>query len=171
LLDDCLAVHRLVQGIEKTLSSAKATGKFPVFAEEFIRSTLSNGKATRNYLNGVANPVASSEERIKDYRNELEQILLAWIALHDFVKPVMDASILRVPYPLVDLLNLQLSQLTGFSDVKVLVGVTPKLNYYQHRHTRVRGLVGQLMTLIPGCKDYGRIGFVLLCSKHAERQE
>jgi len=48
------------------------------------------------------------------------------------------------------------------SSVRIVIGVTAKLNYYQHRHTRVRGLAGSLSDVVKECDVYGKVGFVSL---------
>jgi len=162
LQDEAALLYRFVGEVRSALERARADGKFPQWADAFLDHSLRAAEQTQEEVLADIRRAAEHPERSEAYRTKVAVLTKAWRALHDYVKPIVDATSLRVPYPLVNFLDQQIRRLPELSDVRIIVGVTPRLNYYQHRHTHVRGLVEDLKEAVSGCPDFGQVGFVSL---------
>ena len=150
----------MVEGVEQALVWARASHRFPKGANVFVGDATKAAQATKTYLDKASH--ASGKQRLDD-QALFQNLHTAWLALHDFIKPVIDASALRIPRPLVEFLNEQLQQLSGLSGVRIIAGLTPQLNYFQHRHTTVRGMIREIRNVVgEDCPGFGKVGFVSL---------
>jgi hypothetical protein len=89
-------------------------------------------------------------------------IIKAWELLHTFIKPVLDADNLKVPYPLVQFLTENVGKLSAVSEAKFVIEISPQLTYYQHQHTSLRKTVFFLQAIVDGPPIEERLGFLAL---------
>jgi len=96
----------------------------------------------------------------------LSAIILGWELLHTFIKPVLDADNLKVPYPLVHYLTEHVGRLKAVNGAKFVIEISPELNYFQHQHTDLRNTLDYLQTLVHGPVFEQAVGFLALpCSQ------
>lgn len=96
----------------------------------------------------------------------LAVVIKGWELLHTFIKPVLDADNLKVPYPLVQLLTEHIGRLGPFGNPKFVIEISPELNYFQHQHTVLRKTLGYLQSIVGGPPVESKLGFIALpCSQ------
>lgn len=165
LLREATALFRFVGAIEAALGTARSSSRFPKWSDEFIKSATEAAVLTKERVAEDPCLTRSGPDRSDDYVGEFRDLLTAWSGLHDFIKPVLDATFIRAPHPLMELLNRQIGALPEFAEEKprIIAGLTPQLNYYQHRHTQVRGLIRQLAARVgQRFPEFGQVAFVSL---------
>ncbi len=151
-LHDHTGLFRLVSGIRDFAARAIAAGAYLGWSAEFLKYVETFADATQKYIKNT---------RICS-QGDIDHLTGAWLVLHDFIKPVVDASALNAPGPLVRFLNMQLRQLSAFEDAKVVVGLVPELNYFQHRTEGLRNVLQSMHLLIGGPRFDMKIGFISL---------
>ena len=140
---------------------AKADNAYSKWGEAFLTYVVSASEATQKYLTKLERSV--SEKRYDACSVQLALLTEAWRFLHDFIKPIVDAHILSTPYPLVELISIQVRELPLFKDTKIIVGLSSQLNYLQHPHKRLRELLLQLKRVVDECPPFeDKIGFIYL---------
>ncbi|HDZ22624.1 MAG TPA: hypothetical protein ENH80_09650 [Phycisphaerae bacterium] len=161
-LTEATALYRLLLGIEKAISRSQAGGKFPGCANDFLANCRQAILETKKDVVRRLDDTRGNPQALQDCRGAIAQLRGAWVGLHDFIKPVLDATALQIPYPLTNLLNHQVQSIPEMEDVRILVCLTPQLNYFQRRHTGIRRLLADLKTVVRKCPEFGKIGFVSL---------
>lgn len=96
----------------------------------------------------------------------LSIIIHGWELLHSFIKPILDADNLNVPYPLVHFLTEHVGKLEKVKQAKFVIEISSDLNYFQHQHTDLRRATFFLQTVVGGPPIEPRLGFLALpCSQ------
>ena len=96
----------------------------------------------------------------------LSVIIQGWELLHTFIKPVLDADNLKVPCPLVHFLTEHVGQLGAVSKAKLVIEISPELNYFQHQHSDLQRAILFLQAVIGTQITDERLGFLALpCSQ------
>lgn len=165
ILHRCTAAYKLISSLKEIISSSRASNSYPQWSDYFL--SFCEGIADES-LSYVESRLEISKYDPISYRivaGQLSSLIQGWELLHAFIKPVIDADILRVPYPLIRFLSEHVGSLETVKDTKIVVELTPELNYHQHRHTRLK----KVLTHIPHDKDEKsepRLGFLgLPCSQ------
>jgi len=161
LLHQCTQLYGLVAGLRDSVTRALTTCAYTKWAAEFFSYVAQAAEATNAYLEKLASE--RNPARLQTYRDRIIILTNAWRYLHDFLKPAVDAHALNTPYALVQLLNAQLREIPSFGGANVIVGLVPTLNYYQHRHQRLRELLQNMQRVVDGCPRFEqKIGFISL---------
>ena len=79
------------------------------------------------------------------------------------MKSAADGHRLRTPGPLLDLVEHLLRGLAGVPDAKIVILISPELNYFQHPHTQLKDLAAELSLNIPGAPSFPeQLGFIAI---------
>jgi hypothetical protein len=88
------------------------------------------------------------EKSVPTDKEGAEEILAlvgyAWTLVHSFIKRVMDADILQLPYSLTTFIDQQIRGLSGYDNLRIAFESIPDVNYLQERHTRLRKFISFL---------------------------
>jgi hypothetical protein len=103
----------------------------------------------------------------EDFSSLLSTIMQSWELLHAFMKPVLDADTLKVPYPLVDFITYHVGRLDIVSGVKFIVETSSGLTYYHREHSSLQRPISDLRLLVDAPEVEPLLGFLgLPCSQN-----
>ena len=165
LLDECTALYRLVGDLKSCIDRNLSESSYPKGTEDFLFHTGEAALKTQAHIRkGTLEFLEESDpSRVQEYRDRLAHFWNAWVTLHNLVKPLTDACSLRIPYPLVRFIGHQIGQIDELKGARILVGMTPEMNYYQHRHKRIRDVLRNLRSIIAQRTEFEKcVGFVSL---------
>jgi hypothetical protein len=167
ILHKCTSAHRLISSLEEIIVSARAGHSYPDWSDEFLVLCEEAAEATLLHLTDKWAACQKGQVDPDLFSAELSSVIQAWGVLHTFVKPVVDASTLRVPYPLVHFLSEHVGSLKAVQGSKIVIEIISELNYLQHRHTTLRRMTTALgKTIHQSGKRVPKLGFLgLPCSQ------
>lgn len=161
LLHDAASLHRLVAFICQFCEEQETSHTYLEATTKFFAYVKQLGAETLTYLQTLADKAGKST-RIKEYRQKLVAIKHCWCEIHAFVKPAADAHTLKIPVPLLQLLQKRLQQLSGLSKASIVILLSPELNYFQHRHGDIRELTSRLQKLFATRPLPDALGFIAI---------
>lgn len=161
LLHDAASLHRFVAFVCQFCEEQQTSHTYLEATTEFFAYVRQLGTETLTYLQTLADH-AHKSPRIKEYRQKLVAIKHCWCELHAFVKPAADAHTLKIPVPLLQLLQTRLRQLPTLSKAKIVILLSPELNYFQHRHGDIRELTTNLNKLFATERLPEALGFIAI---------
>jgi hypothetical protein len=122
--------------------------------------------ATSRYLEKAPLGDAEGDKTAIPASWPLAVVIKGWELLHTFIKPVLDADNLKVPYPLVQFLTEHIGRLGPVGNPRFVIEISPELNYFQHQHTDLRKALGYLQSIVGGPPVESKLGFLALpCSQ------
>lgn len=166
LLHKCTAAHKLISSLEQIIADARSERTYPKWSDEFLTFCEQTSHKTSDCLKEwlLSHGQGNLPKEILSER--LSSIIQGWEALHSFIKPVLDADNLRVPYPLVHLLSDHIGDLETVKGAKFVTEISPELNYFQHQHTGLRRTLVDLQAIVHGPPVEPALGFLALpCSQ------
>lgn len=129
-------------------------------AQEFFAHIRELATATVAFLDRIPTQQYQTERKIRAERQKLVLIKKYWTVVHRFIKPAADANTLRVPVPLVDFLS-DLANNSSLPAAKIVILLSPELNYFQHRHTGLKNAYIQLRNIVPDAPEFpDGLGFI-----------
>jgi hypothetical protein len=162
ILDKCIAAWKLVSSLKDIIAAGRADRTYPKWSDQFLSFCEQTTDATSRHL----------EKKLKENANGstsesfLPTVIHGWELLHTFIKPVLDADNLTVPYPLVHFLTEHIGRLQAVKDAKFVIEISPELNYFQHQHTQLRRAMSFLQPLVSGPPIEQGLGFLAMpCSQ------
>ncbi len=168
LLRDASQLYRLIDRVQEFVREHEATCAYPSEAQVFLGFVGDVAHRTKAFLQCRILERAlegRSGLKVAHFRRKVKTLSDSWTRLHDFVKPVVDAHTLRVPSPLLRLLNYQVRSLPMLQNAQVAVEIGGVLNYFQRRHSGLRDIVRQLAQALdqPSLPSFPRdLGIVIL---------
>jgi hypothetical protein len=165
-MDKCTAAWKLVSSLKDMVAVARADKTYPKWSDQFLTFCERTADATTKHLQEQSKDNADPAIPIAISLNRLSFVIKGWELLHTFIKPVLDADNLKVPYPLVHFLTEHVGELQAVKEARFVIEISPELNYFQHRHTRLRKALDYLQPLVKGPMRAQRVGFLALpCSQ------
>lgn len=153
--------------MKQIISAGRADSSYPKWSDYFLLFCENTADATHDYLKKESKIYTNNSIDNKIFLSSLSSIIQGWELLHTFIKPVLDADALHVPYPLIRFLSEHIGRLKVVKGAKFVIEISPELNYFQHPHTRLKGAMKFLKTLIHGPDIKERLGFLgLPCSQY-----
>jgi len=127
---------------------------------DFFNHIRELAKATVVFLERIPAQQYATELKIRTERQKLVLIKKYWTVVHRFIKPAADANTLRVPVPLVDFLS-DLANTSSLPAAKIVILLSPELNYFQHRHTGLKNANLQLRGVVLDAPEFpDGLGFI-----------
>lgn len=161
LFHDAANLRRFVEYTNRVCREESQHESYLGGTETFFKHTANLAAVTIEYLDALPRQSYKTPLRIRAERQKLVALKAYWRLVHRFIKPAADANTLKIPIPLVNFLS-DLSQ--GIPHVpppKVLILITQELNYFQYRHTGLKGAYGQLQGVVPKAPNFPEgLGFV-----------
>jgi hypothetical protein len=156
LLNDAASLSRFVRYLRGFCQERRASHRYIPSSQVFFTYIDDLAGETEAFLQKVVDQAETSAWGLKAQRLRLALVKRVWALLHGYIKPLADAHTLRVPSPLLDLLQQQLRTVPHFSDCKVVTLLSPDLNYFQYRTGRLSHLATQLRLLLPNAPPFPR---------------
>lgn len=167
LLAKCTLAWKLVSSLREIIAAGRTDSTYPRWSDQFLSFCEQAADSTLKYLEErVAYSAAKNSVDREHLAVRLSAIIQGWELLHTFIKPVLDADSLKVPYPLVHFLTEHVGQLKAVSKAKFVVEISPELNYFQHQHSDLRRAILFLQAAIDAQPVDETMGFLALpCSQ------
>ena len=166
VLHKCTATFKLVHALKGLIASARADKTYPKWSDNFLKYCEGTADATFNRLKSWSDINEKDTLLFSILSQRLSIIIHGWELLHSFIKPILDADNLKVPYPLVQFLNEHVGKLEKVKEAKFVIEISPDLNYFQHQHTDLARAMFFLKTVIEGPPIGPKLGFLALpCSQ------
>jgi hypothetical protein len=158
-LHDATSLHRLVGAVSQFCQQQRTFRTYTEATGIFFDHLEGLAQRTLEYLQETAQK-AGRTRRLREQRQKLVAIKKGWRELHRLVKPAADAHTLRVPVPLLGFLERRLQRVTGLAQAKIVILLSPELNYFQERHGQIRDAVARLADTL-GTKPWqDSLGFI-----------
>lgn len=141
----------LLRFVDTVLATCSFESDYPAYlqpSEDFFRCIRELGIATKTFLNAFPASAPKDSALHTDYRRKLTTLRYGWYALHEYVKPAIEAHTLGIPTPFIDALLHRLSKLSGFADSGFALIHTHEVMYYQLRASWIREKVQELAGLV-----------------------
>lgn len=155
VLHKCTSAHKLVSSLKVSIATSKANNSYPKWSDEFLTFCEHAADATLDFIDKRLPALEGSNQELN-----ILSLIQGWEVLHTFIKPVLDADTLKVPYPLVHFLSENIGGLEEVKGTKIVIELIPELNYLQHRHTSVRIAMRLLKIIIGAAYEVPRFGFL-----------
>lgn len=155
ILHKCTSAHKLVSSLKENIATSKANNSYPKWSDEFLTFCERTADATLNFIDKKLSSLVEEQQELR-----ILSLIQGWEVLHTFIKPVLDADTLKVPYPLVHFLSEHIGGLGAVKGSKIVIELIPALNYLQDRHTSFRQAM-MLLEIITGASyEVPRLGFL-----------
>jgi len=155
VLHKCTSAQKIVSSLKESIATSKANNSYPKRSDEFLRFCEDTADATLDFIDKKLPTLAESDQELN-----ILSLIQGWEVLHTFIKPVLDADTLKVPYPLVHFLSEHIGGLEIVKGSKIVIELIPELNYLQERHTSVRIAMRLLKIIIGDAYELPRFGFL-----------
>jgi len=147
VLHNYTAAYKLVSSLKEIISKSRADNSYPKYSDQFLLFCQRTADDTLRYLEKSGNPKTAKLD-FDILISKLSAIRQGWELLHTFIKPVLDADSLKVPYSLIQFLSEHTGKLSVVKGTKIVIESNPELNYFQHRHTELIIAIKFLLILI-----------------------
>jgi len=152
--------------LQELIASARADKTYPKWSDNFLKYCEGTADATFDRLKSWSDINGKGTLPLPMLSQRLSIIIHGWELLHSFIKPILDADNLNVPYPLVHFLTEHVGKLEKVKQAKFVIEISSDLNYFQHQHTDLRRATFFLQTVVGGPPIEPRLGFLALpCSQ------
>jgi len=163
LLHDATAVYRFVDFICAFCDRKESQQTYGEASEDFFDYVIELGESTRRFLQSIVDEAKSDPKRIPIYRTNLATIKKCWAELHVFVKPAADGHSLQTPTPFLAFMEQQLSELPSLAGARIVILISPELNYLQYQHSKLKGFASELSRTIPKSPTFpAKLGFIAI---------
>jgi hypothetical protein len=158
-LHDATSLYRLVGAISRFCQEQRTFQTYTEATGIFFDHLEGLAQRTLEYLQELAQK-AGRTGRLREQRLKLVAIKKGWRELHRLVKPAADAHTLKVPVPLLDFLERRVQQVTGLTQAKIVILLSPELNYFQERHGQIKDAVAKLADTLGMRPWQDSLGFI-----------
>jgi len=166
VLHKCTAANKLILSLKEIISTGRADSPYPKWSDHFLLFCEHTADATLKYIEKKSSTLRTKDDDRVIFLSRLSSIIQGWELLHTFIKPVLDADALKVPYPLIHFLSEHIGKLNVVKDAKLVIEIIPALNYLQHRHTRLKNTMKFMRIDTQGPYIEPRLGFLgMPCSQ------
>ncbi len=155
VLHKCTSAHKLVSSLKESVAISKADNSYPKWSDEFLTFCEHTADATLDFIDERLGALVERDQELN-----ILSLIQGWEVLHTFIKPVLDADTLKVPYPFVHFLSEHIGGLEAVKGSKIVIELIPELNYLQHRHTSVRSAMRLLKFITSAAYEVPRLGFL-----------
>ncbi|MGD1041504.1 MAG: hypothetical protein ABR913_00405 [Sedimentisphaerales bacterium] len=162
----CATAYKLISSLRDIVSSSRAGNSYPQWSDYFLSFCERTADESLKYIENRLEISKSGDEiECKIVNEQLSSLIQSWEMLHAFINPVIAADTLKVPHPLISFISEHIGSLNVVKDAKIVIELTPEMNYHQHPLTKLR----KVLTNPPLNKYYKkepRLGFLgLPCSQ------
>lgn len=167
ILRKCTAAHKLVSSYQATIRAGRADSSYPEWSDHFLTFCEQTADKTLKFLGRQFEKYSEGTISEEDFSSLLSTIMQSWELLHAFMKPVLDADTLKVPYPLVDFITHHVGCLNIVRGVKFIVETSSGLTYYHREHSSLQPTMSELRLLVNAPEVEPLLGFLgLPCSQN-----
>ena len=155
------ALFRFVDSIVRRCAEIH---EYPVYAETsktFLNHISILGTETKNFLEKFPESVEKDKRTANSKRRKLHSLRISWEALHEYLKPALDADTLHIPSPLILALQDEINQVKEAGMLKFTVFHSDRVNYLQLPPGTIKetaDLIAQLINGTPFPTDLGLVG-------------
>jgi hypothetical protein len=163
LLNDAASLHRFVRFLRVFCEERQTSHRYVSSSLKFFGYVSELARHTGDFLQAVIHQPEVSPRGLQTQRLKLATVKRLWTILHELIKPAADAHTLRVPVPLLNLIDQQLRAIEGFSGSEVVTLLSPDLNYFQYQTGPLRDLTALVKSIVPEAPEFPTgFGFVAI---------
>jgi len=163
LLQDAASLDRFVRFLKEFCEERRASHHYLPSSVSFFHYVHQLAEKTEAFLQDLIGQGEAADRSLRVERLKLAVVKAFWTILHGLIKPAADAHTLKIPAPLLGLLEQQLHALGTFSKSQVVTLLSPDLNYFQYRTGPLRGLAAQLTLFVPDAPPFPEgLGFIAI---------
>ena len=125
------ALFRFVDAIVRRCAEIH---EYPVYAETsktFINHMSVLGTETKHFLEQFPESAEKDKRTANSKRKKLHSLRISWEALHEYLKPALDADTLHIPSPLILALQDEIHKVKEAGMLKFTVFHSDRVNYLQ----------------------------------------
>jgi len=165
--DKATSTYKLIASYKENILIGRAQGSFPKWSDRFLLFCEQTADRTLKFVESLPEKHSSGAISGEDYSSLLSAIMQSWELLHTFIKPVLDADTLKVPYPFIDFIVHHIGRLHIVEGAKFVIETSSGLDYFQRAHTRLKEPLLVLRLLLDGPELDFPLGFLgLPCSQN-----
>jgi hypothetical protein len=138
LLHEAAALYGFVDFLCRFCGEQESSRVYGPASEEFFRYVRQLGKSTQDYLKATTKPPRRRRTWASQEQSRLALLKECWNDLHELIKPAADGHTLQTPSPLLTLVQEELRGIKGLEDARIVILVSPTMNYLQHPHGRLK---------------------------------
>jgi hypothetical protein len=163
LLNDAASLDRFVRFLRVFCDERRTSHRYVSSSLKFFDYVSKLAHPTGRFLQAVIRHPEVSPRDLQTRRLKLAILKRLWTILHELIKPAADAHTLRVPVPLLNLIDQQLRTIEGFSGSEVVTLLSPDLNYFQYQTGPLRDLTALVKSIVPAAPEFPTgFGFVYI---------
>jgi hypothetical protein len=154
------ALFRFVDAIVRRCAEIH---EYPVYAqtsEIFLHHMVVLGTETKKFLEAFPESAEKDKRTANSKRRKLQSLRVSWEALHEYLKPALDADTLHIPMPLILALQDEVNQLEELKDLKFTVFHSDRVNYLQLPPGTIKETADLIASLIGGTSFPLNLGLV-----------
>ncbi len=148
LRQDSASLLRFIATVVDTCSSQADYPSYLKPSEDFFRSIRELGAATVAFLDAFPAGLPTDPALYLDYRRKLTALRQAWTAIHEYVKPAVEAHTLGIPSPFIEALIHRFNLIPQFQDSSFALIHTHEVMYYQLRASWIRDKIKEISDLV-----------------------
>ncbi len=155
LVREASALYGFVDSVSAHCSQVPQSLAFTESSTRFFDQIDQLATATKKHLASFpTNDVdTATEDEFHQTRDELRTIRRAWQALHQFIKPAVDADTLNQPSALVSAMLNRAKNIPGLQNADFAIFHTDSFDYLQVNPTSIRAAVRELAFIV-GAKEF-----------------
>jgi hypothetical protein len=163
VLHEAAQLHGFVETLIQLCADLRED--YPVFSRPslaYFNYILELGKNTQRYLEAFpAFYEKSTDERAaKSKLQKLYSLKTSWEALHQFIKPALDADTLHIPSSLITAFADIVNSVVGWEDYQFVLFHTTEANYLQIPSGMAREVANQIADSVGGARFNPNLGLV-----------
>jgi len=163
LLHDAASLRGFILAIVQFCEEHERSQTYLDSTYDFLGYVSRLGNRTVEHLQALIDEASRFKRWVREYRQKLVLIKRCWALLHSFVKPAADAHTLRIPVAFLQLLEDEIRTIPQFTKSRIVPLLSSELNYFQHRHTRLKRLGNELRSIIPNAEPFPEgLGFIAI---------
>lgn len=154
------ALFRFVDSIVRRCTE---THEYPVYAQTskiFLNYMTVLGNETKAFLEAFPESAERDMRTANSKRRKLHSLRVSWEALHEYLKPALDADTLHIPTPLILALQDDINQLEELKDLKFTVFHSDRVNYLQLPPGTIKETADLIADLVSGTRFPLSLGLV-----------
>ncbi len=158
--DKATSAYKLISSYKEKILIARASDSYPKWSDHFLVFCEQTADKTLEFVEKLPSRRRDGTISKEDYSSLLSAIMLNWELLHTFIKPVLDANTLKVPYPFIDFVVSYIGRLPVVEGAKFVIETSSGLDYFQRAHTSLKEPFIVFRLLVNGPELDSPMGFL-----------
>jgi hypothetical protein len=143
----------LFRFVDSIVRRCEEIHEYPVYAQTsqiFLNYMKVLGNETKKFLEAFPESAEKDKRTANSKRRKLHSLRISWEALHEYLKPALDADTLHIPTPLILALQDEINQLEELKDLKFTVFHSDRVNYLQLPPGTIKETADLIADLVSG---------------------